>query len=50
MTDLERHCLSAAGLVVRVTIDTVILALALVAEREHVDRICDTLRQALQKV
>ena len=40
--------LFGAGLVVRVTADTVILAPALVAEREHVDRICDTLRQALQ--
>jgi beta-alanine--pyruvate transaminase len=36
-----------AGLVVRVTADTVILAPALIAEREHVDRICDTLRDAL---
>jgi beta-alanine--pyruvate transaminase len=42
--------LFAGGLVVRVTIDSVILAPALVAEREHVDRICDTLRQALQSV
>jgi beta-alanine--pyruvate transaminase len=33
----------AAGLVVRVTADTVILAPALIAEREHVDHICDTL-------
>jgi beta-alanine--pyruvate transaminase len=40
--------LFAGGLVVRVTADTVILAPALVADREHVDRICDTLRQALQ--
>jgi beta-alanine--pyruvate transaminase len=40
--------LFAGGLVVRVTADTVILAPALVAEREHVDRICDTLRQALE--
>jgi beta-alanine--pyruvate transaminase len=40
--------LFAGGLVVRVTADTVILAPALVAEREHVDRICDTLRQALK--
>jgi beta-alanine--pyruvate transaminase len=37
----------AAGLVVRVTGDSVILAPALVAEREHVDRICDTLRNVL---
>jgi len=44
-----RH-LFAGGLVVRVTADTVILAPALVAEREHVDRICDTLHQALQSV
>ena len=42
--------LFAGGLVVRVTADTVILAPALVAERQHVDRICDTLRQALQSV
>ena len=40
--------LFAGGLVVRVTADTVILAPALVAEREHVDQICDTLREALQ--
>ena len=44
-----RH-LFAGGLVVRVTADTVILAPAMVAEREHVDRICDTLHQALQSV
>jgi beta-alanine--pyruvate transaminase len=42
--------LFAGGLVVRVTADTVILAPALVAEREHLDRICDTLRRALQSV
>ena len=42
--------LFAAGLVVRITADTVILAPALVAEREHVDRICDALRRALQSV
>ena len=42
--------LFAGGLVVRVTADTVILAPALVAEQEHVDRICDTLHQALQSV
>jgi beta-alanine--pyruvate transaminase len=33
-----------AGLVVRVTADTVILAPALIAEREHIDHICDSLR------
>jgi beta-alanine--pyruvate transaminase len=37
-----------AGLVVRVTGDTVILAPALVAEREHVDRIVDVLRDVLR--
>ncbi len=37
----------AAGVVVRVTADTVILAPALIAEREHVDRICDTLGDVL---
>jgi beta-alanine--pyruvate transaminase len=42
--------LFAGGLVLRVTVDTVILAPALVAERDHVDRICDTLRDALQGV
>jgi beta-alanine--pyruvate transaminase len=42
--------LFAGGLVVRVTADTVILAPALVAERDHVDRICDTLCEALQGV
>jgi beta-alanine--pyruvate transaminase len=42
--------LFAGGLVVRVTADSVILAPALVAEREHVDRICDTLREALQSI
>ena len=42
--------LFAGGLVVRVTADSVILAPALVAEREHVDRICDTLHEALQSV
>jgi beta-alanine--pyruvate transaminase len=39
--------LFAGGLVVRVTGDTVILAPALVAEREHVDAIADRLRRAL---
>jgi len=42
--------LFAGGLVLRVTADTAILAPALVAEREHVDRICDTLRQTLKSV
>ena len=42
--------LFAGGLVVRVTADSVILAPALVAEREHVDRICDTLHEALESV
>ena len=42
--------LFAGGLVVRVTADTVILAPALVSEREHVDQICDTLRETLQAV
>jgi len=42
--------LFAGGLVVRVTADTVILAPALVAERDHVDHICDTLCEALQGV
>ena len=37
----------ASGVVVRVTADTVILAPALIAEREHIDRICDTLGDAL---
>jgi beta-alanine--pyruvate transaminase len=37
----------AAGLLVRVTADTVILAPALIAEREHIDRICDTLSEVL---
>jgi beta-alanine--pyruvate transaminase len=37
----------ASGLVVRVTADTVILAPALIAEREHIDRICDTLSDVL---
>ena len=37
----------AAGVVVRVTADCVILAPALIAEREHIDRICDTLRGVL---
>jgi beta-alanine--pyruvate transaminase len=40
--------LFAGGLVVRVTADTLILAPALVAEPEHLDFICDTLREALQ--
>ena len=39
--------LYAAGLLTRVTADTVILAPALIAEREHIDRICDTLRSVL---
>jgi beta-alanine--pyruvate transaminase len=39
--------LFAAGLVVRVTGDTIILAPALVAEREHVDRICEILSNVL---
>ena len=39
--------LFTAGLVVRVTNDTLILAPALVAEREHIDRICETLRTTL---
>ena len=39
--------LYAAGLLVRVTADSVILAPALIAEREHVDHICDTLREVL---
>jgi beta-alanine--pyruvate transaminase len=39
--------LYAAGLLVRVTADSVILAPALIAEREHIDRICDTLREVL---
>jgi len=37
----------AAGLLVRVTADCVILAPALIAEREHIDRICDTLGDVL---
>jgi beta-alanine--pyruvate transaminase len=36
-----------AGLVVRVTSDTLILAPALIAEREHVDHICETVREVL---
>lgn len=44
-TVLQR--LFAGGLVVRVTNDTVILAPALVAEREHIDRIYDLLRTTL---
>ena len=39
--------LFAAGLVVRVTGDTLILAPALVAEHEHVDRICEIVRGVL---
>ena len=39
--------LFANNLVVRVTNDTIILAPALVAEREHIDRICDILRTTL---
>lgn len=42
--------LFAGGLVLRVTADTAILAPALVAEREHVDLICDTLQQTLRSV
>jgi beta-alanine--pyruvate transaminase len=42
--------LFAAGLLVRVTVDSVILAPALVAEREHIDRICDTLRDVLSNL
>lgn len=48
-TSLLRR-LFAGGLVVRVTADTVILAPALVAEREHIDHICDSLRDALQGI
>ena len=40
--------LFSGGLVVRMMADTVILAPALVAEREHIDRICDTLRGVLR--
>ena len=40
--------LFGGGLVVRLMADTVILAPALVAEREHIDRICDTLRGVLR--
>jgi len=40
--------LFGGGLVVRMMADTVILAPALVAEREHIDRICDTLRGVLR--
>jgi beta-alanine--pyruvate transaminase len=39
--------LFAAGLVVRVTGDTLILAPALIAEREHVDQICEIVRRVL---
>ncbi len=42
--------LFAAGLVVRVTGDTVILAPALVAEPEHIDRICEILQQELSSL
>jgi beta-alanine--pyruvate transaminase len=42
---LER--LFAAGLIVRMTGDTLILAPALIAEREHVDRICEIVREVL---
>jgi beta-alanine--pyruvate transaminase len=41
--------LFSAGLLTRITGDTVILAPALVAEREHVDRIVDTLREVLRR-
>ena len=44
-TVLQR--LFASGLVVRVTNDTIILAPALVSEREHIDQICDLLRTTL---
>ncbi|UCE85211.1 MAG: aspartate aminotransferase family protein [Deltaproteobacteria bacterium] len=40
--------LFAAGLVVRMTGDTLILAPALVAEREHIDRICEIAREVLR--
>jgi len=40
--------LFGGGLVVRLMAATVILAPALVAEREHIDRICDTLRGVLR--
>jgi beta-alanine--pyruvate transaminase len=39
--------LFAAGLVLRVTGDTLILAPALIAEREHVDQICEIVRSVL---
>ena len=42
------RALFSGGLVVRMLADTVILAPALVAEREHIDQICDTLRGALR--
>ena len=42
--------LFAGGLVLRITADTAILAPALVAEREHLDRICDTLFDTLKNV
>jgi beta-alanine--pyruvate transaminase len=42
--------LFAAGLVVRVTGDTLILAPALVAEREHVDDICEIVRSVLSSL
>ena len=44
-TVLQR--LFAGGLVVRVTSDTIILAPALVADRAHIDQICDLLRTTL---
>jgi beta-alanine--pyruvate transaminase len=40
--------LFAEGLVVRMTGDTLILAPALIAEREHVDRICEIVRNVLR--
>jgi beta-alanine--pyruvate transaminase len=40
--------LFAEGLVVRMTGDTLILAPALIAEREHVDRICQIVRNVLR--
>jgi beta-alanine--pyruvate transaminase len=42
--------LFSAGLVVRVTGDTLILAPALIAEREHVDQICETVRGVLSSL
>ncbi len=42
------QALYAAGLVVRVTADTLILAPALIAEQEHIDRICDGIKGVLR--